>query len=72
MMCMLLLFGSSSSLKLETGFPLTLGLDLDIILLLVCGMDDPSSNILVIDKAMDWILDGVKADDTKAGCKARY
>ena len=61
MMCMLLLFGSSSTLELEIGIPLTLGLDT---LLLITGMDHPSSKVLDVDKAMDRFLDGVHSDDT--------
>ena len=68
MMCMLLLFGSSSLLELETGLPLLLGLDI----ILLCGIDHLSSSTLVIDKAMDRFLDGVQCYDTKAGIEARY
>ena len=64
MMCMLLLFGSSSSLELEIGIPLTLGLD---IILLITGMYHPSSKFFDIYKAMDRFPDRVNSDDSKAG-----
>ena len=61
MMCMLLLFGSSSTLELEIGIPQTLGLDT---LLLITGMDHPSTEVLDVDKSMDRFFDGVNSDDS--------
>ena len=40
------------------------------ILLLVAGMDHPSSIVWIIHMAMDWFLDVVQGDNTKAGPKA--
>ena len=42
----------------------------DDIPLLQAGMDHPSSIVWIIHMAMDWFLDVVQGDNTKAGPKA--